>query len=417
MIAFAVIWYIVPALLCASSAAEGSFVWPRDRIDVWLSFALAVASIIVPVTLIPARRLVVLRREPNPPPVIMWAIASLTIVAGGLSYLQGNSSWRYAGDSASDRIAADGGGMLVATALLQAIGPMLAWWIMLMRPALWLEPSWTSRAARTLAALAAFSGVNGLNSAISSLFSTACMIWPRQFDRLIFSHAEACRPRGGLSAIVGVAILAVAFAAVGMVAKTGRSSEELWQSHTSYEFLVQRHAVHFQHAMGALEIGIDEASESDTFASRRQIGFQSTAFRIGVITGNPSWGERPDPASLSRWTIERFANYDLGSNTRGGSSPGLIGTFALCYAPPWNFVTLGLFSLTLALAINWFIRGCSRLSLLGCVAVAFIPVRLVTDLPTELLNPIGVSFAIVLLVVIARSRSLTSIAATHARRS
>jgi hypothetical protein len=187
-----------------------------------------------------------------------------------------------------------------------------------------------------------------------------------------------------------------------MVAKTGSSSGALWESHASYDFLVQRHAVHFQHAMGALEIGIDESGDPDAFTTRRAIGPRSTAYRIGVIVGDPTWGSRPDPSSLSRWTIERFANYDLGNNTRGGSTPGLIGTFALCFPPPWSFISIALYSVTLAMALNWFLRGCARLSILGCTAVAFMPVRFATDIPTELVNPIGVSAAIIMLAAIAR---------------
>jgi len=187
-----------------------------------------------------------------------------------------------------------------------------------------------------------------------------------------------------------------------MVAKTGHSSRALWESHASYDFLVQRHAVHFQHAMGALEIGIDESGDPDAFTARRIIGLRSTAYRIGVIMGDPSWGNRPDPSSLSRWTIERFANYDLGDNTRGGSTPGLIGTFALCYPPPWSLISIALYSVAVALVLNWFLRGCARLSIFGCAAVAFMPVRFATDIPTELVNPIGVSWAIVMLATIAR---------------
>lgn len=402
MISFAVIWYVMPALLCAISEAEGSFTWPRERVDVWIIFALAVACVVVPVTLISEDREKHRNRGSTKAPLAIWGLASLVIVAGSLSYLQGNASWRYEGESVAERITSDGAGTLLATALLQTIGPMIAWWIMLMRPALWLERSWTSGLTRTLAVFAALSGVNGLNSAIWALFSSACMIWPRHSTHLLFRHTETSRPRGSLGTLVGACVLAVAFAVVGMVAKTGRSSGALWESHANYDFLVQRHAVHFQHAMGALEIGIDESDDPDAFAARRDIGLRSTAYRIGVITGDPSWGSRPNPSSLSRWTIERFANYDLGENTRGGSTPGLIGTFALCLPPPWSLISVALYSVAVALALNWFLRGCSRLSIFGCAAVAFMPVRFATDLPTELVNPIGVSSAIIMFAMIAR---------------
>jgi len=402
MIAFAVIWYVMPALLCAISEVEGHFTWPRERDDVWIVFALAVACIVVPVTLIPANGADRRNQGSTKAPVALWGLALLVITAGCLTHLQGNASWRYGGDSVSERIAADGAGTLLATALLQTVGPMIAWWIILMRPALWLERSWTSRATRALAALAALSGVNGLNSAVWAFFSSACMIWPLQCAHLLFYHAETRRTRGTIVTLVGVGILAVAFAVAGMFAKTGRYDEAPWESHTTYDFFVQRHAVHFQHAMGALEIGIDESGDPNAFTARRAIGPRSTAYRIGVLMGDPSWGSRPDPSSLGRWTIERFANYDLSNDTRSGSTPGLIGTFALCYPPPWSLISVALYSVAVALALNWFLRGCARLSILGCTAVAFMPVRFATDLPTELVNPIGVSAAIIMLAAIAR---------------
>jgi hypothetical protein len=345
----------------------------------------------------------------------MWAIASLTIFTCGVSHLQGNAHWRYSGDSLSDRIAADGGGILVATALLQATGPLIGWWLMFMRPALLVDKSWTSIATRSLAALAALSSINGLNSAIWALSSTIFMLWPRQCDGLMFWRRETRRPRGVLGALAGTAILAVAFAILGMIAKTGRSSEELWHNHVASDFLVQRHAVHFQHAMGALEIGIDQADDHHAFAFRRRIDLQSAAYRIGVVTGSTNWVERPDPSTLSRWTAEQFANYDLSNNPRVGSSPGTVGTFALLLPPPWSYLALSIFSFLLVFAINWYLAGCARLSHVACAAAAFIPIRIITDTPVNIVNPTSVPFALVVVAVLGRCVCASSLLPVRGR--
>jgi hypothetical protein len=198
-----------------------------------------------------------------------------------------------------------------------------------------------------------------------------------------------------------------------MVAKTGRSDAALWDSHANGEWLVQRHSVHFQHAMGALEIGIDE-TDGIGFEERRSITPKSAMFRLGQLLRDPTWGARPDPPTLSRWTLERFANYDLGANTRGGSSTGLIGTFALLLPPPWSHFGLACGSTLLILGLNCLLRDTPSLSTLGCAAFAFIPVRTLTDAPVELLNPFSVSFAICVLAIGAnlsgrtRSRVLRS---------
>jgi hypothetical protein len=186
-----------------------------------------------------------------------------------------------------------------------------------------------------------------------------------------------------------------------MIAKTGRSDAALWESHANSEWLVQRHSVHFQHAMGALEIGIDETDDIG-FEERRSITPKSAIFRLGQLLRDPTWGARPHPPTLSRWTLERFASFDLSANSRGGSSPGMIGTFALLLPPPWSYLGLACGSTLLIVWINWLLREVPRLSMFGCCAFAYIPVRTLTDTPVELLNPFSVPFAICVLSIAAQ---------------
>lgn len=403
VLAFVVLWYVVPAIACAAIEVPTTFDWPRGRGEVWMHFAIAVACLSGGALAAGWRRRPAPRASSRRPfPLGVLALALLAIAVGAMSLAAGGASWRYGGASMSERLSGDGGALVAATAVLQAIAPCLAWWIVLMRPDTWLGGGTGPRTVRWAVALAAIAGINGLNTAIRALFAAACMLWPAPAHRLLFSGGQRLGRRGGVAAaLAGIAILGGAFAFTGMLAKTGKTLDADWESHTDPAYLLRRHAVHFQHAMGALEIGIDEVDD-DGFAERRSLAWREAAFRLGVLTGDPSWGERPEPASLSRWTLERFANFDLRNDTRSGSSPSVIGTAALCLPPPWSFVALAAFSFLLVRVLDWFLRDCDRLSVLGCLLFAYMPIRFVTDTPLGLVNPFGIPAIVVGLAAVAR---------------
>ena len=403
VLAFVALWYVIPAVACATIEVPTTFDWPRDRGDVWTHFGIATACLSIGALGAGWRRRPAPRtssRRPFPLGVLVLAVLAVTV--GALSLAAGSASWRYGGASMSERLSGNGGALVAATAVLQGIAPCLAWWIVLMRPDAWLGAGAGPRILRWSVATAAIAGINGLNTAIRALFAAACMLWPMPAQRLLFSGERRLGRRGSiLAALAGLAILGGAFAFTGMLAKTGKTLDADWESHTDPAYLLRRHAVHFQHAMGALEIGIDDPDD-DGFEERRSLAWRETAFRLGVLTGDPTWGERPEPASLSRWTLERFANFDLRNDTRSGSSPSVIGTAALCLPPPWSFVALAGFSFLLVRLLDWFLRDCDRLSALGCLLFAYMPIRFVTDTPLGLVNPFGVPAIVVGLAVVAR---------------
>jgi hypothetical protein len=394
VLAFVLISYVIPAVLSTINPLS-LFEWPSDRADVWAHFFFAIGCVLSGALAAGMRR----KRAPRPfahrPfPVGMLATALLATAIGTVALTGGNASWRYGGDSISDRITTGDGALIVVIAMLQPIGIILVWWLVLLRPDAWLGAGPALWLLRWSVAAAAISGINGLNTAISALFATACMVWSRPAARLLFrAHRPINRRASVIPMAVGVLILGGALAVLGMFAKTGRSVDAPWESHTSTAFLLDRHSVHFQHAMGALEIGI-ESRDWESFAERCSISLRQAAFRIGVLTADPSWGARPNPASLSRWTLERFAKFTLPSD-RGGSSPSVIGTAALCLPPPWSFIALAVFSFLLVHLLDWFLRDCERLSFFGCLLFAYMPLRVVTDTPLELLIPFSVQFVVV----------------------
>ena len=408
VIAFTLIWYVLPAFASAFVELPVIFLWPSSRSDVWLHFALAIGCLTVPAVIAGWSRPATPADDgPEPLPIGTLVLAATAIAVGAAAVATGAGSWRYGGAAIAERVAGSGGTMVLATAILQAVAPCLAWWVMLMLPRCWLSGSRFGLLLRLTVTAASMAGINGLNSAIRALFACACMLWPEISRRVLFDaqdRAEDLSSRRDLRviAVVGVALLAVAFALAGMAAKTGSSKEVDWEGHTDPAYLLRRHSVHFQHAMGALELGIDEAHDARGFGLRSQLTWLETSYRLGVLAGDPTWARKPEPASLSRWTLERFANFDLRSDTRSGSSPGVIGTAALCLAAPWSFVAIAGFSFLAVRGLDWFLDGCERLSPVGCAMFAFIPLRFVTDMPLNLTNPFGVPAVVVGLALVAR---------------
>lgn len=400
VLAFLFIWYVLPAVLALIVDMSGSFDWPQRRTDVWSSFGIAVVCIAIPALVIHNRKPKDCTAPAITNHVILRMIALAVIATSIAMHVRGDSSWRYSGESMSDRLSDLGGSLAIANALLQALGPLLCWWLVISDRSAWHAATSESRTTRLLLSCAAILSINGLNSAISALVATIAMAFPNEADSLLFKHSLKGR-RSQITLTICALILALAFAYLGMFAKTGRSDAALWESHANSEWLVQRHSVHFQHAMSALEIGIDE-TDGIGFEERRSITPKSAMFRFGQLLRDPRWGARPDPPTLSRWTLERFANYDLGANMRGGSSTGLIGTFALLLPPPWSHLGLACGSTLLILGLNWLLRDTPSLSRLGCAAFAFIPIRMLTDAPVELFNPFSVSFAICVLAIVAK---------------
>jgi hypothetical protein len=394
------IWYVLPAALALIVDMSGSFDWPKKRTDVWLSFGTAVACIATPALVIHSRKLKVASGPAGTNHVILRIVALAIIVTSVAMHVRGESTWRYSGESMSDRMSELGGRLAVANALLQTLGPLLCWWLVISDRSEWHAATSRSRTTRLLLGCAAILSINGLNSAIAALVATIAMVFPNEVDRLLYKHSLVGR-RSPIPLAVCALFLALTFAYFGMVAKTGRSDAALWDSHANSEWLIQRHSVHFQHAMGALEIGIDE-TDGVGFEERRSITPKSAMFRLGQLLRDPTWGARPDPPTLSRWTLERFASFDLSANSRGGSSPGMIGTFAFLLPPPWSYFGLACGSTLLIVWINWLLREVPRLSMFGCCAFAYIPARTLTDTPVELLNPFSVPFVICVLSIAAQ---------------
>ena len=63
--------------------------------------------------------------------------------------------------------------------------------------------------------------------------------------------------------------------------------------------------------------------------------------------------------------------------------------------------------------LDWLLAGTPRLSWIGCAIIAFGPLRVLTDTPTNLPNPFGIPFIVVALATVARLLSPYAVPSTH----
>lgn len=424
VLAFAAVTYAIPALAHLALEPEVRFLCPDDRPEVWAHFALAVLSIVTGAA-VASRPTRVGDGPCGPAPSRMPLGLVLVVAAGavaGLSSLQAGVSARYGSVSMADRFAEGGGEGVTATLVLQAIVPLLPWWLLLRDPGLLESSTPTSTAVRAALAVCVAGSINGLSSALRATVAIAIVAFPATCRGVLLEgQGRSSARRRSVLVLVAVAAVAIVLAALGMRAKTGSTgSDETWARYADPAYIAGRNSTHFQHALAALEVGIDEGDRAEEFLDRAGITWSDAAYKVAVLTGNPSWGARPDPATLSRWTLERFALFDTGGRmARSGSSPSVIGAFALCVPPPWSFVAMGVFSWLLVRWLDWLLAGTPQISWLGCAIIAFGPLRVLTDTPTNLPNPFGIPFVVLALATVARLLSPYASAAlppaTHER--
>lgn len=416
LLAFVVLTYLLPAAAHVALDPEVRFLCPLDRADVWAHFAVSVAAVCFGAVTAGRARGRPGPAEPQSPDRPSPALVAL-IAAGagaGLASLASGSSVRYGSTPLADRFSDGGGTQATATLVLQALIPLLPWWLLLRCPRLLDSQGSAARMTRLAMAIAVALSINGLSSAVRATVAIALVAFPSSFRGFLFAGAGPRRHwRGAGLAMLFVAAVAVVLAAVGMRAKTGSvGSDETWSRYTDPSYLVGRNSSHFQHAMASLEVGIDEGDRWPEFIDRAVIAWPDAMYRIGVLTANPEWGPRPEPASLSIWTTWRFALFELSDRmARSGSSPSIIASFALSLPPPWSFAAMAAFAWLLVRWLDWLLAGTPRLSWLGCAIIAFGPLRIVTDTPTNLPNPFGIPFIVVALATIARLLSSYAAAA------
>ena len=116
------------------------------------------------------------------------------------------------------------------------------------------------------------------------------------------------------------------------------------------------------------------------------IPIDSTVFRLKVVTGLDPDAEKPEINSFSRRAILQFADY-YNVNPRGGSSPGLLASITMVFPMPLAILCVFFATFLLIKLTDFILFRQPPLSFIGALTFAYIPFKLVTDSPFDLLIP------------------------------
>ena len=405
LISFLFLWYVLPGVACLLfSNIEFPFRWSADRQIVWGIMVACVACVALPALLL---RTVHTSIIGFPVIVKSWGLALVTLttaVFGVYLIMSRSTNWRYGGGFLGDQIEGGEGSILLIAIAIQSMVPLLPWWLILVRPRLWMSNTVWGVGIRVAIVTTSVVNINGLATAISAAMTLIWMLLPSISEPILFGRRV--RKVFRIWTLIAWPILVVAIVGLayqGMSAKTGRTDDsETWESHTSIHYFVGRLSVHFQHAMGALEDNWDNNVTWDTTRELFAIPLGTCWYRANVLMGVQKSVDRPETPSLSRVNLERFATFDVSRNLRNGASPGLIGTIGLCF--PLAVIPLACLAAGTCFIcfFDWFLRPLPRLGWIGCLCFAYGPVRVLTDSPLDVLNIINSVTPILLFVCLLR---------------
>jgi hypothetical protein len=113
-----------------------------------------------------------------------------------------------------------------------------------------------------------------------------------------------------------------------------------------------------------------------------------------VITGIDSEAKKPDIGSFSRLALLQFADYQ-NINPRGGSSPGLLASLTMVLPFPLAALVTFLATFILVKLLDFILCRQKPFSMIGAIIFAYIPFKLLTDSPIDLLIPGPITIALV----------------------
>ena len=181
-------------------------------------------------------------------------------------------------------------------------------------------------------------------------------------------------------------------------AKSGESEDFSFQerasAYTGINYLINRHSVHLSSLAASIE---DGSNYSDL-----TIPIDTALFRLMLITGLDPEAQKPDVSSFSRLALVQFADFK-NINPKGGSSPGLLASMTMVFPLPLALLSIFLATFCLIKLTDFVLCRQPPFSFMGALIFAYIPFRMVTDSPFDLLIP-GPVLIVLLLVLLMSFR-------------
>jgi hypothetical protein len=320
-------------------------------------------------------------------PLPKWFILIFSLIAilvGYSVFSFGLSQWRYT-------TAISDSPTVFYASIVQLMMPVMSFWILVTDHNLILSRTRFDMLLKGVLLLAIIFSMNGLGSIFITLIFVLVFFAPATILRIFFNNSAKTKKKNffkniGLILLLPLIILPVFVG--GIFAKSGNvlSFEESALSHLGFNYLVNRHSVHLSQVAASIEDGpnIEDLS----------IPFETSIFRIKVITGIDSEAKKPDIGSFSRLALLQFADYQ-NINPRGGSSPGLLASLTMVLPFPLAALVTFLATFILVKLLDFILCRQKPFSMIGAIIFAYIPFKLLTDSPIDLLIPGPITIALV----------------------
>ncbi len=397
-IAYLLIVYIVPLLINLVYDSEPIFRLPIQKESVLLSvFLLILVSFLAIITAKYTPTITPKNKSPIKP-LPKWITVGISLIAITLGYSIFNadlSQWRYTTSISSNST-------VLYASLVQTIMPVLSFWILMTDHQFILSRSKSDIFIKFLVVLGLLFSTNGLISILVTLIFALVFIAPNSMLGFLFNSTEVKRNKKFLRYLGLAMILPFIFTPLfmaGLYAKSGvnegYSFKEKTLAYTGLNYLINRHSVHLSSLAASIE---DGPSHSDL-----TIPIDTAIFRFNLLTGLDSTPQKPEVSTFSRRALIQFADFRY-INPTGGSSPGLLASFTMVLPLPLAIISVFFATLFIIKFSDFILCRQPPLSFIGALIFAYIPFRMVTDSPFDLLIPGPVSFVLLSIFLLSLRR-------------
>ena len=314
-------------------------------------------------------------------PLPKWFIVifSLAVISVGYSiFSAGLSQWRYTTSISSNST-------VLYASLLQTIMPIMCFWILITDQQLILSRSKSDMFVKGLIFLGLVFSINGFGSIFNTLFFALVFLAPRSIMSLLFKDSLNNNKFFRYLAIgIILPIVSIPLFMAGVYAKSGSSDdsdyslEEMTLAHTGLNYLINRHSIHLSSLAASIEDGPN--------LSNITIPIETATFRLNILTGLDSGAQKPEVSSFSRLALLQFADYRF-INPDGGSSPGLLASITMVFPFQLSVILVFFVVFILIKLIDFILYRQPPLSFIGALIFAYMPFRMITDSPFDLLIP------------------------------
>jgi len=395
-LAFLLLEYIFPLILNLLFDIKPLFRLHIYSLENFISVLIIILTCIIAI-IVSSYTPSILPKNKNPiKPIPKWLIniISLTVILVGLSvFLNDFSQWRYEQSLSENRLA-------FFASIFQAITPFLIFWILMTDHKFILSRRWSDIITKGILFLATIFSINGLGAIFVTLISALIFFAPQSIIDFFYGNSKKTYfIKNNFNKIILLSFLILLFIPISKISlytKSGNSSfESISTNYLDFEYLVNRHSVH----LSALSASIEDGPE----LSYLKIPFETAKWRLEFVTGTDYFSKKPEIASLNRISLLQFADFDK-INTKGGSSPGLLGGITMIFSFPTSILLVFLITFFYIKIIDFILCRQPPFTWFGAFVFAYIPLRNATDSPFDLIIPGPVTIILFLLFIFSLRR-------------